>query len=295
MQVSTTTNFGLKHWPERVQVRTGFTFTGGEAGSMSKGSIPVGTWPGKDVTCHLARGGCSWAGNKPSESSGGERNRRCLMRKHALVFVLRAVLGLRTPKPSPGCGPAARTCGERPGSPGGTASRENKALRSQKPALTSGRTLGLCPQTPRLSPQPWPGGAERGREGTQGREGGGWKGSGGRRRGGRHCCGQRGRLHKGARSGGAQRCGAEPWAGGARCAWRWPGGLCWPCCCAGSGPTGTSLCSGPRGGGRSQVMPAAPHPNRGGAGGGSGALRRGGGGERWLSRGYPSIYPKSLI
>lgn len=273
-----------------------------------QGQHSCGNPAGKGCDLSPGQGDCSWAGSyrrapEGKGIAGVSWGQPGALQENTLWFLVSARGSQALDAvPLPGtCGRSAGRSGERPGSPGGTASRENKALRSQKPALTPGRTLGLCPQTPRLSPQPWAGGAERGRDGRQGRrDGGGREAEGGGEEAGAAAGGGGGSIK--GRGAGA-RSGAERWPGGARCAWRWPGGPCWRCwcsSCAGSGPTGTSLCSGPRGGGRSQVMPAAPRPDRGVPGRERGHPHRGWRGALgcWchqLSRGYPSMYAKSLI
>lgn len=203
---------------------------------MSKGSIPAGTCLGKDVTCHR---GWGWLrlGWRPSESSRGERNRRCLVgtarRKASTDFCSRSsVWSLHSeakPWPRsrcPGRAVGSALCsGERsgsPGCPGGTARRENKALRSQKPTFTPGGTLGLCPTDPALIAAALaaagPGGERlppRGERSGEGRDGGGREG---RREGGGEeagaGCGQRGRLPIKGRRAGGRRCGAVAMAWG---------------------------------------------------------------------------------
>lgn len=171
MWVSITTNFGtqgLKPWPEWVHVRAGFSFTGGEAGAVSKGSIPAGTWPGKDVTCHSGRGWLQLAW-KPSESPKGERNGRNLVgtatrgspgKRHWVLFS----------KPSPGRGPAAmdvraalfpawkgRASLAALGARRGEETKRSAPRNRPSPAAAHSAS---APQTPRLSPQPR---GERGR------------------------------------------------------------------------------------------------------------------------------------
>lgn len=173
---------------------------------MSKGSIPAGTRSGKDVTCHRGRG---WLqlGWKPPRNSRGERNGRNLLgtatrgspgKRRCVLFT----------KPSPGRGPAALdvraalfAAWKGWAAFGGTARRRNKALRSQKPTFTRGRTLGLCPTDPALiaaaSGGARPSGAGGGREGGDG-AGRERKGRAGRREAGR-------RLALAAVSGGGSR------------------------------------------------------------------------------------------
>lgn len=174
-------------------MRAGLSFTGGEAGGTSKGSIPAGTCPGKDVTCHK---GWGWLqlGWKTSESSRRERNRprdthERLSRKTSPVFCSpSSAWSLHTAaKPRTCCGQRSSLCsGERPGGPacpGGTARRGNKALRSQKATFTRGRTLGPCPTEP--------GGARPSGAGNGEREGGDGAGREGKGREGRREAGRR--------------------------------------------------------------------------------------------------------
>lgn len=129
----------------------------------------------------------------PSESSRGKRNRRCLVgttrRKtgHCVLFWEQRLLSAYRIQALDAV-PLSGTCGGqrgRSGSPGGTARRGNKALRSQNPTFTPGGTLGLCPTEPALiaaAPAAAGPGGERPGKGGTGVEGNG--GREGERRGG---------------------------------------------------------------------------------------------------------------